>query len=127
MIKLDHLSIEVSDYKVVRDWYVATLGLKVEFEVPGRRATALQDDSGFTIFVEQSDMPIHSTCALYFQVEDVEATHRRLSGAGVPFVHPPRSVFWGYGAELMDPAGNRVRLWDPTSMAEKPKAPPGSA
>ena len=41
MIKLDHLTIPVSDRERSRDWYVATLGLKVEFEVPKRNATAL--------------------------------------------------------------------------------------
>jgi hypothetical protein len=28
-------------------------------------------------------------------------------------------VFWGYGAELCDPDGYRLRLWDAKSMAEK--------
>jgi len=30
-----------------------------------------------------------------------------LAAAGVPFVHPPMKVFWGYGAELCDPDGYR--------------------
>jgi hypothetical protein len=28
-------------------------------------------------------------------------------------------VFWGYGAELSDPDGYVLRLWDQTSMKEK--------
>ena len=28
-------------------------------------------------------------------------------------------VFWGYGAELRDPDGYRLRLWDQKSMKEK--------
>jgi predicted enzyme related to lactoylglutathione lyase len=52
-------------------------------------------------------------------VDDVEASYRRLTDAGVPFVHPPMKVFWGYGAELRDPDGYVLRLWDPQSMGEK--------
>jgi catechol 2,3-dioxygenase-like lactoylglutathione lyase family enzyme len=58
MIKFDHLVIPVRDHARSRDWYVQTLGLKVEFEVPARRATALQDTEGFTIFVEQATGPL---------------------------------------------------------------------
>ena len=57
MIKLDHLTIPVRDRVAAREWYVGTLGLKVEFEVLARKATALIDDGGFTIFVEQSETP----------------------------------------------------------------------
>ena len=46
MIELDHRTIPVRDRVVSRDWHVGTLGLKVEFEVPARNATALQDDGG---------------------------------------------------------------------------------
>jgi uncharacterized glyoxalase superfamily protein PhnB len=53
------------------------------------------------------------------QVDDVEAKHDALAAAGVPFVHPPMKVFWGYGAELRDPDGYRLRLWDQKSMQEK--------
>jgi hypothetical protein len=35
---------------------------------------------------------------------------------GAPIVHPPQKVFWGYGAEVLDPDGYRIRLWDPASM-----------
>src|SRR5882724_10575365 len=53
MVKLDHLAITVRDYRASRDWYVGNLSLRVEFEVPERRMTALQDDGGFTLFVAE--------------------------------------------------------------------------
>jgi predicted enzyme related to lactoylglutathione lyase len=52
-------------------------------------------------------------------VDNVEATHRQLAAAGISFVHPPKKVFWGYGAELHDPDGYTLRLWDEKSMREK--------
>ena len=37
MTKLDHLTIRVRDLDGARAWYIGHLGLKLEFEVPGRR------------------------------------------------------------------------------------------
>jgi catechol 2,3-dioxygenase-like lactoylglutathione lyase family enzyme len=36
MLKFDHLTILVTDLTRSRGWYVATLGLNVEFAVPDR-------------------------------------------------------------------------------------------
>ena len=119
MIKFDHLTLPVRDHARSRDWYVETLGLKVEFEVPVRKATALQDDGGFTIFVEQSTGPIGIGTALYFSVDSVDDVHARLAARGVAFAHAPQKTYWGYGAEIIDPDGYLVRLWDETSMRTK--------
>ena len=35
------------------------------------------------------------------------------------FAHGPEKNFWGYGAELADPDGYLVRLWDEHTMREK--------
>jgi catechol 2,3-dioxygenase-like lactoylglutathione lyase family enzyme len=120
MMKFDHLSIPVSDLGRSRAWYVATLGLKVEFEIPDRRSVALQDSEGFAIFLQEIPPPIVANgCALWFQVADVDATFDEWSGRGVAFAHAPRKSYWGYGAELVDPDGYLVRLWDEVSMREK--------
>ena len=42
MLKFDHLRIPVTDLARSRDWYVRTLELKIEFEVPDRHTVALQ-------------------------------------------------------------------------------------
>ncbi|MBY0324411.1 MAG: VOC family protein [Reyranella sp.] len=42
MMKFDHLALPVSNLDRSREWYIATLGLKVEFEIP-----ACQAGSGF--------------------------------------------------------------------------------
>lgn len=120
MIKFDHLRIPVSDLARSREWYVRTLGLKVEFEVPDRETVALQDTEGFTIFLQEA-LPtvVSSQCALWFQVADVEVTFAEWSGRGVEFAHGPRKSYWGYGAELVDPDGYLVRLWDERSMKER--------
>lgn len=120
MMKFDHLALPVADHAVSRDWYVETLGLRVEFEMPERRATALEDSGGFAIFLQQIPGPVvPNGTALWFQVEDVDAAFAEMSGRGIAFAHPPRKTYWGYGAELADPDGYRLRLWDERTMQEK--------
>lgn len=125
MVKLDHVSLPVSDWRVSRDWYVGHLGFGVEFEAPaggasGAGVVALQDDAGLTVFLNQTAEPIQSGQAAYtLQVDDVDAAFARLGAAGVRFITPPGKQFWGYGAVLADPDGHVLHLWDETSMREK--------
>ncbi|MGH7399523.1 MAG: VOC family protein [Candidatus Rokuibacteriota bacterium] len=120
MIKFDHLRIPVTDLARSRDWYVRTLGLKVEFEVPDRQTVALQDTDDFTMFLQEARSPVVANeCALWFQVADVETTFADWSTRGVEFAHGPRRSYWGYGAELADPDGYLIRLWDEQSMKGK--------
>jgi len=121
MVKFDHLRLPVSNVTRSRRWYIDTLGLKVEFEVPERQTVALQDGEGFAIFLQEeagSAVQPHG-CALWFQVVDVDATFAEWSARGIEFSHGPRKSYWGYGAELKDPDGYLVRLWDERSMKEK--------
>jgi len=119
MMKFDHLAMPVSDVARSRDWYVSQLGLAVEFEV-ARHLVALQDSEGFAIFLQEAATPVQpGGCALWFQVEDVEAIFATWSARGVAFSHGPQKSYWGYGAELVDPDGYRVRLWDERSMKAK--------
>jgi catechol 2,3-dioxygenase-like lactoylglutathione lyase family enzyme len=120
MIKFDHLRLPVSDLARSRQWYVETLELRVEFEVPKQRSVALNDSEGFAIFLQEVPPPVlPNGCALWFQVANVDATYAGWSERGVAFAHEPRKSYWGYGAELVDPDGYLVRLWDETSMREK--------
>jgi catechol 2,3-dioxygenase-like lactoylglutathione lyase family enzyme len=103
MMKFDHLNLPVSDLERSRHWWVSALGLAVEFEVPQRRAVALQDSGGFAIFLEERAGAAAGGVALWFQVDDVDATFDSWSKRGVTFAHGPQKAFWGYGAELADP------------------------
>jgi catechol 2,3-dioxygenase-like lactoylglutathione lyase family enzyme len=120
MIKLDHLRLPVSDLSRSCGWYTSTLGLTVEFEVPERRTVALQDSDGFTIFLQEVPAPVRTNGgALWFQVGDVDRVFAEWSARGAVFAHGPQKTYWGYGAELADPDGYLVRLWDERSMKEK--------
>jgi catechol 2,3-dioxygenase-like lactoylglutathione lyase family enzyme len=119
MMKLDHLNLPVRDLERSRAWWTSSLGLKVEFEVAATRTVALNDGEGFAIFLQEKPDVVPNGVALWFQVDDVDATHAAWSARGVRFSHGPQKNFWGYGAELADPDGYLVRLWDARSMAEK--------
>jgi len=120
MLKFDHLRIPVSDLTRSRSWYIETLGLGVELEGPDRQTVALQDGEGFTIFLQEVPGAVQANgCALWFQVADVDAACAAWSANGVEFAHAPRKTYWGYGAELTDPDGYLVRLWDERSMKER--------
>lgn len=120
MARLDHITLPVRDWQRSRDWYVRYLDFEVEFEIPERKTAALRDEADLTLFVEESPKTVVDPgLAFAIQVADVEKTHRTLVAAGIAFVHPPARVSWGYGAELLDPDGYRLRLWDPKSMKEK--------
>jgi len=120
MVKLDHITLFVRDYQAARDWYVDNLGLTTEFETPEHFVAAVQDSEGFTLFLEQSSaQPPNPACLLYFQVDSVDETYERLRQQGVGLRIAPCRQFWGYGAELADPDGHRVRLWDAASMQTK--------
>ena len=119
MMKFDHLSLPVSQLDRSREWYISTLGLKVEFEIPDRRTVALQDGEGFAIFLQEKAGVAANGTALWFQVDDVDTTFAEWSARGVAFAHGPQKNFWGYGPELCDPDGYLVRLWDQRSMREK--------
>jgi catechol 2,3-dioxygenase-like lactoylglutathione lyase family enzyme len=116
---LDHLTIFVRDLGRSRDWYTTALGLKREFDVPAHNAIALQDSGGFTLFLEQRPAEQRApSCALTFRVDAVKATYQSLITMGIRFERTPQTLFWGFGAELRDPGGYLIRLWDEASMGE---------
>ncbi len=123
MIRLDHLTLNVSDIDVARSWYASVLGLEVEFDTP--TAVGLKDDGDFTLILTSDDAP-PSRVSLYFQVDNVDAAYEDLVARGVAFFYPPQANDWGYGAGLLDPDGRLVGLWDQESMARHMAAQSGS-
>lgn len=117
MVLLNHLTIHVSRYPASRDWYVQNFGLRVEFENPEAGFGGLEDSGGVELILVQHPMPDRERdCMLTFQCDSVHAKYSELTSRGVPFVHEPKNVPWGYGAELLDPDGYRVMIWDKHTM-----------
>lgn len=120
MSRLDHLSLAVKDWRASRDWWRDKLGFEVEFESADAGFAAMRDEADLTVLLGQAgEVVVPPGLALTVQVADVETKSAELAAAGVTFTHPPRKVFWGYGAELLDPNGYVIRLWDAASMKAK--------
>ncbi|MHB8384367.1 MAG: VOC family protein [Candidatus Binataceae bacterium] len=115
MAKFDHMGLPVTNPQHSRDWYVKNLGFRVEFDHGD--VIAIQDSAKFTIFLSKSAKKLAGAkCTLTIQVKNVDLKSRELERTGVKFVHTPRQLFWGYGAELLDPDGYMINLWDRVSM-----------
>jgi catechol 2,3-dioxygenase-like lactoylglutathione lyase family enzyme len=116
-VRLDHLGLDVGDVPRTRDWYVSVLGLRVEFESAAPPVAGLTDDGDVTLILAATDGE-PSRCNLFFQVDDVAATHRALAERGVEIRNAPQQNAWGYGAELLDPDGRLVGIWDEKTMEQ---------
>jgi catechol 2,3-dioxygenase-like lactoylglutathione lyase family enzyme len=119
-IKLNHMSLIVKDVQKSRDWYVGNLGLNLEFEVLKNGFVALEDSEGFGFLLAEGKPGKNPerNLAIYFQVENVDRLHKRLSSAGLKFDHEPKHTEWGYGPELLDPDGYVLRFFDRRSVTK---------
>jgi catechol 2,3-dioxygenase-like lactoylglutathione lyase family enzyme len=118
--RLDHIELAVKDWRASRDWWRDHLHFEVEFEDAGQGMAAMTDSADLTVFLCQDEgVVIPPRFSLSIQVDDVDGSHQVMTGMGLEFEHPPQKVFWGYGAELLDPNGYRLRLWDEKSMKAK--------
>ena len=117
MAKVSHMVLPVSDLRKSRDWYVDSLGFKLERELD--HAVGIKDESGLTIFLQKTaDSLAGQKITLTIKVDDVDRKHEELTGLGVKFVNPPKRQFWGYGAEVLDPDGYMNHLWDEVTMRQ---------
>jgi catechol 2,3-dioxygenase-like lactoylglutathione lyase family enzyme len=120
--RLDRFWLPVGDWQKSRDWYRRHLGFEVDFEIPDRKTVAMRAGAYLTMFLFESEVLPCPGISFAIPVDDVDAKYEELIAEGIPFIHPPMKVFWGYGAELCDPDGYRFRLWDEKSMKEKGSA-----
>jgi catechol 2,3-dioxygenase-like lactoylglutathione lyase family enzyme len=117
MARFDHLGIQVRNLDASRVWYRDVLELTLEMDNPAARFCALKDDADFAIFLGEVAGPSQTAgLGLWLQVDDVDAFCARKAAAGVAFDHLPQKTMWGYGAQLSDPDGHKLYLWDETSM-----------
>jgi catechol 2,3-dioxygenase-like lactoylglutathione lyase family enzyme len=106
----------VTDLEKSRNWYVDRLGFTLERAQDG--VVGIKDSAGLTIFLQRvTDALPGRKVTLTIEVDDVHRKHEELEGGGVRFVSPPKMLFWGYGAEVLDPDGYMNHLWDKVTMS----------
>jgi catechol 2,3-dioxygenase-like lactoylglutathione lyase family enzyme len=102
-------------FAATADFYRDVLGLTCTWR--GEDIAIYEFSFGPTLAVERIERtPEHAPILARFTgavltIPDIEATHRELTGKGVPFDGPPTRQSWGgIMAFFRDPAGNELTL-----------------
>ncbi len=110
-------------------WYETNLGLNLEswggsiLRWPDDKA----EDGGLTVWsTADADSkwfsPSESSFMINYRVDNLDEMLASLKQNGVEIVGGPDSAENGKFAWIMDPAGNKVELWEPMNWDEKNKA-----
>lgn len=107
----------VADLRKSRDWYADKLGFTVEREQEG--VIGIKDSAGLIIFLREvaNSLP-GPKITLTIEVDNVERKYQELKSNGVEFINSPQILFWGYGAEVLDPDGYMNHIWDKVTMSK---------
>jgi catechol 2,3-dioxygenase-like lactoylglutathione lyase family enzyme len=129
-MRIQLTSIYVDDQRAALAFYTEVLGFSKHHDIPlGEHSwlTVVSPDApdGPELLLEPSDHPAvkpyrdalvaDGIPLAQFQVDDVDAEHRRLTSQGVTFTQPPTDIGTAVVAVLDDTCGNLVQL-----IAEKP-------
>ena len=124
-MKIYVTSVLVDDQTMALDFYTNKLGFEVKHDIPvgeHRWLTLVSKEQpdGTELLLEPSEHPAAGPykSALVadgipftsFQVDDVDAEHKRLSEAGVEFTQPPMEAGNVKMAVLNDTCGNLIQL-----------------
>ncbi len=127
-------SLFVTDQDEALDFYVGTLGLEVRADVDlgfMRWLTVGVPGDPREVLLERPDGPAHDAATagqirellakggtggnLFFQDEDVEATHAAWVAAGVEITDEPTDRGYGRDFGARDPFGNAIRVNQPVA------------
>ena len=126
-MKIKRLSPIVTTEKLdeVRAFYTQYLDFKVVFDYPGGYLglRSGQDEAieiSFMTPCEQGQPYGGHGVTLCMEVDDVDAEHERLSGAGVPVVVPLKDNPWGERSFIsIDPVGVSIYVYSPIEVTEE--------
>ena len=130
-VRSAHLERDFHDPDALNRWYGEHLGVVMldarDYDDPG-----WFQDRGETVFTAidpDSRMPgsPDKSWSINFRVDDLDGMVERLRAAGIEVEPHEREYPNGRFAELADPEGNRIQLWEPNaaSIARDP-GPPGA-
>lgn len=108
---LNQVTVTVDDMPQAIRFY-EILGLRLIVNTHERYARFEMPSGSATLSLHLGDRPGAGGPALYFEVDDVDGTHARLTRAGIRFEAPPKDQSWRWReAWFEDPAGNRICLY----------------
>ena len=106
-----------SDPEALGDWYARHLGVSAPPQVEGE--SEWQQAAGPTVFAPMADTggaQPHlgsSGWGINFRVDDLDAMVAQLRAADIAVEVDDESYPYGRFAQLVDPEGNAVQLWEP--------------
>ena len=123
---LSLVAIVVEDYDAAIEFFVDALGFELVEDSPSltndgrpKRWVVVRPPGAETgVLLARADGErqaavvgdqVAGRVGFFLRVDDFDAAHRRMTGAGVEFVTPPRTEPYGRVAVFLDVAGNR---WD---------------
>lgn len=113
-MKLYGVRIFVDDFARAVEFYGGTLGLATNWPMPDMKAAGFSVETAELIVEEASGDDaglVGRFAGVSLQVNDIDATWRRLTEAGVTFDQAPEKQPWGGTlAHFRDPAGNVLTL-----------------
>jgi catechol 2,3-dioxygenase-like lactoylglutathione lyase family enzyme len=129
-VHIDLVTIVVDDYDPAIRFFVDALGFELVEDSPARtgdgrpkRWVVVRPPGGGTgVLLARADgdgqaaavgRQVGGRVGFFLQVDDFDAAHRRMVGAGVEFLAPPRDEPYGRVAVFLDLAGNRWDLLGP--------------
>ena len=130
VVQLDLVTIVVDEYDPAIAFFVDTLGFALVEDAPAttndgrpKRWVVVRPAGGGTgVLLARADGvdqwaivggQTAGRVGFFLRVDDFEATHRRLTAAGVRFIGEPRDEPYGRVAVFVDVAGNRWDLLGP--------------
>lgn len=105
------VAILVSDMKKSFTFYSYVLGLTAMTR--SERAVEFRTDGPVLAIKPRGQTPAGATTQVTFQVADVEVTFNEAKGRGAKVIAAPRTVEGGRTAQVADPDGNIIELFEP--------------
>lgn len=118
MIKVNKVGLNVSDQDAAKRFWTETMGFELVGDQPmgedGSRWIEVRAPGDTVELILYSptfdESRVGSLNAPLFSCDDIQATHRELSGRGVEFEDAPTQRQWGWWASFKDSDGNLYGL-----------------
>ncbi len=113
MKNYDNFFLPVDDMEGAKEFYGKALGLDLKFDFPdiGMSAFKVGAEEPAIILKDKNKFPdVKPT--IWFVVDDVSETYKKLKDNGIKFLSEPYRIRTGNAVEFEDPFGNRLGITD---------------
>lgn len=110
-MKLNQVTIKSKDVSHAAQFYLK-LGLELIVDASPRYVRFLCPKSESTLSISYHDIAQDNSTTLYFEVEDLDKTYKKLRQQGIEFKSLPEDKCWLWReTDLLDPDGHPLKLF----------------